>query len=383
MRPHALTPFALLVAALTACAPLRVDLPEGASVPEQSEFDYPPSELSAEEPLLCLDGERDGTDCTRSRELRWSVPLEGEYYVGTRGGRPILFDARNSLRGDSEYVGLVAEGMLHHFNHDLLHTHDTHTGEHLWTVDLRGKEPKQVQAVQRTDAHLVVGLNDGRRGTTDVEELVTLDPEDGSERMRTAVGGPSGASLLGVGADGEALVFYEGPDEYFGVSTLSGEELWRVEVEFPLDLWEIHRQHRWIQDGDLVIEDTERPHSESEWERTEVRRFDGGTGEEIEEVGTVDSDSADPQNTHIRYEVGSMVEEFEEEDSADLRQYLPIGHGSDRQEALAGVGMGFLSPAGEIFVGFACPPDALHVENPPTIPDTVRCDNPRLFMVNG
>src|SRR5699024_12678722 len=101
MRPHALAPFALLTVALTACAPLRVDLPEGASVQMQHEFDHRPSELSAEEPRLCLHGERDRTDCTRSRGLRWAVPLEGEYYVGTRGGRPIVVDAQTRQRGGS------------------------------------------------------------------------------------------------------------------------------------------------------------------------------------------------------------------------------------------------------------------------------------------
>lgn len=380
MRPHALAPFALLAVALTACAPLRVDLPEGASVPEQSEFDYPPSELSTEGLLLCLDGEREGADCTRSGEVRWSVPLEGEYYVGTGSGRSTLFDAHNSLRDRSEYTGLVAEGMLHHFNDDLLHTHDVHTGEHLWTVDLRREEPLQVQVVERTDTRLVVGLNDGRR-EMNVEELVTLDPEDGSERGRLAVGGSFGASLVGIVSDGEVLVFLESPGEYFGVGSHGGEELWRVEVESSPDSPQLHQQRRWIEDGDLLVVDQERPNSEDEWEDTDVHRFDGVTGEEIEESGPVGGEQRGRPSYHrVKYDPGYRIAE---EDSADLREYLPLGNTSDRQEALAGVGVGFLpSNNGVVVVGLACPPDALRVEDPPTIPDTVRCDNPRLFAVN-
>lgn len=389
LPPIALPAIALLTAALTGCSPLLVELPQGAAEPDQSRFEYPPSELSPEEPLLCLDGERDGADCTAPGTLRWSVPLDGDHYVGF-GSEHVLFDTRSRLSGRELPRGLVAEGDLHHFADDLLRVHDVGTGEHLWTADLRAGAPKEVGGVLRTEHRVFVGLGDGRRNAEWFDELVVLDAGDGTEAARLhpaeAFEGLSSALLLGVAADGETVVLRHSEDGYLGADPVSGAELWRVEAETVLEPDDFHRRTHRFEDGAFDVITWTRDDTDSDWEVAAAQRFDTITGSELGEP--------DVEGEKYSWESGFRPEEY-------YRAYpfeeLPYGEravprltpSSDidpgRWEALSGTGMGTLlswdEESAEV-VGVACAPDAMRDESPSPVPGAVRCDNARLFVVN-
>ncbi|SHJ66823.1 PQQ-like domain-containing protein [Nocardiopsis flavescens] len=382
-------PIALLATALTGCSPLRIALPQGGVEPDQGLFDHPPSELSAEEPLLCLDGERDGADCTEPGALRWSVPLEGVHYVGLRKPE-VVFDTRSRLNRSDHLRGLVSDGALHHFSDDLVLVHDLETGRHLWTADLRRGAPKQVDIAARTGDRVFVGLQDGRHLFEGFDELVVLDSEDGTETARLVLAdtieGVSRAHLVGIAEEGGAVVLRHSENGFFGMDPISGDELWRVETRLPWLTDALHDRTHWFADGslDIIAWSKETPHSD--WEAVDAQRFDGLSGAELAAPESGVEYRREPGFWPGAYRPGEL---FDEEGDGAARP-VPLTIPSydihpGRWEALSGVGTRTLSNRGggtAEAVSVTCAPDALRVEYPPPLPEAVRCDNARLFVVN-
>ena len=406
--PTALLPIALIALALTACAlpacaPVNVALPQGAAEPDWDLFEHPPSELSAEEPLLCTGGERDGVDCTEPGTLRWSVPLEGDHYVQETVEWTIVFDTRSRLSDHATPAALVADGALHHFDDDLLRVHDIGTGEHLWTADLRGDVPSTVTAVERSGDRLFVGLNDGRSRSHAVDELVVLDTRDGEEmsRLTTAEVLDSGPAMIGTAADGGVVVFRDSPRDYSGVDPVSGEELWRIRTDGLPDSDDEREETYRVEDDTLALVTWRRADSGDDWEVEASHRFDGVTGEDLGEEQVEEGSPRYWRPQQRDYRHGYLRDEdFRDGDRRSVHLQYPLydtevsDAEAERWQPLSGVGMGVLGPADSddrgddedplrgTLVGVACAPDGLRIEEPPPLPRALRCDNTRLFAIN-
>lgn len=133
------------LAAATACAVEPLPGPPADPVAESlTEDGYEPtsSAISPDEELLCLSG-GDRELCDEPGELRWSLPLEGDYYLA--GDRSLFRDGAGSSTASSHYDARafhavsVDDGVLHVENH-LLRMLDADTGETLWRTDLSEEE---------------------------------------------------------------------------------------------------------------------------------------------------------------------------------------------------------------------------------------------------
>ena len=174
MRP--LIPLAALVlAAATACAVEPLPGPPTAPVVEslaEDGYESTASEISPDEELLCLpDGDRKA--CEELGELRWSVPLEGDYYL-TSGYTLHLHGAGAPYGGRQNdpwaFHALATDsGLLYAENH-LLHMVDPETGEILWHRDLKDEEGTGF-------------LSDGLRGVSATEEHLLLNYVSGLVRV--------------------------------------------------------------------------------------------------------------------------------------------------------------------------------------------------------
>lgn len=176
MRPLLpLTAVALLAA--SACTVEPVPEPPVNPAAERLEaagYEPTESDISPDEELLCLpDGERVG--CEEPGELRWSVPLEGEYYLDERldlhrSGAEL---PEHMYQEDAWPHGLITDdGILHAETH-WLRMLDPDTGETLWQADLLADEGLEfvrdgLRSLHATEDHLVLNYVSG---------VVRLDPD--------------------------------------------------------------------------------------------------------------------------------------------------------------------------------------------------------------
>lgn len=203
MRP--LIPLsALVLAVVTACAVEPLPGPPADPVAESlAEDGYEPtsSEISPDEELLCLpDAGRE--KCEELGELRWSLPLEGDYFLTE--GRTLFRDGIGLGTGASHYdprafhALSVEDGVLYVENH-LLRLIDADTGETLWSTDLSEEE--------------LDFLGSGLRGVYTTEEHVLFHYVEG---------------LVRVSPDGEVV-------DHFGQSSCIGRLLGSTEDAVALD----------------------------------------------------------------------------------------------------------------------------------------------------
>lgn len=410
MRPHALAPLALVTTVVvTGCSPVEFELPETepALTADQYRIDYPPSELSVEGPDLCIDGERGGEDCTAPQALRWSIPLgeehDGEEYILSPTGQGdswTVINTRHQLFDTSSPHRLShTEELVYHLEGDFLRVVDTDTGEPLWTADLRGDTRGEARAVHMAGEYLAVGsrrIDDPFRPNGDLDELIFVDRSDGTERVRL----PMEERLVGVSDDGLVITRSEA-DSYLATDAFTGDEAWNVEIDLPgagdQDT-EVRSSAGFDGDAVTVLVDS-REGEEGEWELVEVVRLDAGTGEELtapssEEVDEEELEALQENASEIRFAGTETEPELDYEDMDDLRHYLRQDTDRDSEHdypdpfdegRLVGVGMVTRWPAqGEPYAGVACAPDALRSQDPPAdaLPNTLVCDNPRLFLVN-
>ncbi|CAM4034596.1 PQQ-binding-like beta-propeller repeat protein [Nocardiopsis rhodophaea] len=350
--------------------------------------DYPPSSLSPVEPVLCIDGRRDGEDCTAAGTLRWSIPLEGDHYVGIGDRGDKLFNADSRITPQATHSAEVLSGVLYHAEDDMVRALDPETGEVAWSTDLRGDIPAETHAFFASDAGIVALLRSGDQHFRNVGELVLLDRNDGGVLNRT----PLDADTVVVGASDDSYIAWhdalqDEPYRYTAYDLMSGDEKWSVEFDRRLE------DETWAEFSQVLIDDVlyvrrgfKSPDSGAEEPQAyEVRRFDARTGDRLPGEGTdaperwdaheVSSRALDSTGERISYSGG------------DLRTYIwPPGPRSEADHA--GIGTLSLSVYGEwsstdAQLGVACAPDAVRLQDEPAaIRDALLCDNARLFAIN-
>lgn len=397
-RPAAFLPLPLALVVLTGCTELQIDTPQIDPVRESAQWDldYPPSELSHEDPLLCLDGERDGADCTEQGELRWSIPLEeghgGDFYVrtDTLGGWD-LTSVRDGVLGAAEHGVHEIDGMLLHAEDDFLRAVDPETGEPLWTSDLRDGWLGQTTGLYDFEPYLLAGLRGSDDGMRRPAELVLLEPEDGTEVARHRT---EGRVLAADAEEGSVLVSVSEHD-YHAEDPLTGERIWEIGVPEPSSAEEESRVQWAVEDGVLYLAQQVLV-SEEQWQVDSVQAFDTGSGEELSDPFPDLEDTAEIDDLPLEFEssdaesaVSAMSSEPEfDYRGGDLRQAPILEHPGESEGALAGLAMVTTTLGvveGGPVIGAACAPDAVRAQEPPAdaLSSALHCDRPRLFAVSG
>ncbi|ASU82043.1 hypothetical protein CDO52_03925 [Nocardiopsis gilva YIM 90087] len=352
--------------------------------------DYPPSSLSTVEPVLCVDGRRDGEDCTASGTLRWSIPLEGDHYVGVdRTGRDWkLFNADSRLSPRARHSAKVLSGVLYHAEDTVVHALDPETGEVAWSADLRGENPAETHAFFESDAGIVALLRAGPERDRNPGELVVLDRKDGDVLKRF----PLDADTAVAGVSGDVYITWHGasqdkPYRYTAHSLESGNEMWSVEFDArPGD-------DTWATFSDALIDDVlyvrrgfKNPDPDAERPKAyENLRFDALTGAALPGKGP-DVPRRERGQEASSKAWDSAGDRFNGAEG-DLRTYIwPPGPDSETDHA----GIGTLRlrvdsdwPGAKRKLGVACAPDALRPQGEPfSLPNALHCDNARLFAIN-
>ncbi|WP_017580294.1 hypothetical protein [Nocardiopsis valliformis] len=209
-RPSPLPCVLLAVSILTAtaCSVLPEDAPAAGPRPDSGvmyleEHGYSPtsSEISPDEAQLCLPGEgiegadgmedpsgddpaaNDRTECESGGELRWSLPLEGDYFfmgysmLSHPATGTVPTDDSRSRTGDFHAVATPA-GLLYAEN-TLLRMVDPATGELLWTKDLH----EEAASGEPEERERIGFLGTGLRSANATEDHLILHFEGGLIRL--------------------------------------------------------------------------------------------------------------------------------------------------------------------------------------------------------
>ncbi|WP_433697095.1 PQQ-binding-like beta-propeller repeat protein [Nocardiopsis sp. CA-288880] len=177
---------------------------------------------------MCL-GER-APECEDRGELRWSVPLEGEYYL--RGAMALHHPetgAIDSMEETSFHAVEADPGVLYAEN-ALLRMVDVDTGELVWTTDLR-QDPdltfvsSGLRDIYSTSDHVLLHFNSG---------FVRIDSEDGSVAGSAPLTRCTGR-LSGLLAEDQVVVRDCGRDEdtYSALDVSAGQMLWEFQDQAP------------------------------------------------------------------------------------------------------------------------------------------------------
>ncbi len=237
LPPTAAAAAAAVVVAASACtvAPGPGEPTPDNAVVRLQEAGYVPvaSDISPREHLLCTpDGER-APDCRQQDQVRWSLPLEGEYRLTggltlhhlDTGARPR--DSSNPFKA----VDAGENGVLYAEN-ALLRMVNADTGELLWTTDLR-EDPdidflhSGLWSLHADDERIVLRFEDG---------FVQVDAADGSVSS-VAPRAECAGDLVAINGD-EAVLEHCGAQEgfYLALDLSTGEVLWEFRRADPEEM---------------------------------------------------------------------------------------------------------------------------------------------------
>lgn len=328
--PH---PFPLLRCAAAAAALVAVSactLAPGPTEPDPDpaadylrEAGYAPvsSAISPDEHLLCTPGAERSPGCEDIGEVRWSLPLEGEYRLT---GNLLMHQVDTGAQYYDNFTTFQAveagrRGVFYAEN-SLLRMIDADTGRVRWTTDLR-QDPdvdflhSGLRSLYADDDRVVLRYGDG---------FVQVDADDGS--VSGVVSRPPCTGDL-VAIDGDLLVLERCPDHegtYQALELSTGRALWDHRPGTPEEMA-----------GDLLRRDSS----------VFTDAVDGGPATAVE---------------------------------ASSSRLGPAGLGTI---ALTRIGV---TPdhRGDMAVALACAPDGVgSLEAEPHAPG-VRCTRPRLYAVN-
>ncbi|WP_170293738.1 MULTISPECIES: outer membrane protein assembly factor BamB family protein [Nocardiopsis] len=171
----------ILTASACTVAPSPREPAPDTTVVHLQEAGYEPtaSDISPREHLLCTPGGERAPDCADQGQVRWSLPLEGEYRLTGNLALHHL-DTGALLRDAYSYSAFKAvdagEGGVFYAENSLLRMVDADTGELLWTTDLRENPGLDflhsgLWSLHADDDRIVLRFEDG---------FVQVDAEDGS-----------------------------------------------------------------------------------------------------------------------------------------------------------------------------------------------------------
>ncbi|CAM4309417.1 PQQ-binding-like beta-propeller repeat protein [Nocardiopsis rhodophaea] len=208
---------------LVACAPEEEDDPAALA----------PTAISPDERGTC----KGAGNCGTAGALRWSLPLEGRYFLKDYGDDgPIVLPEWMPYGNEFPPPEAVAhDGTLYYYEQERFRAVDTETGELLWTEEIDPDRPKAVDGVQAVGDTLVVYAQATR---TEEGLLYLVDPEKDSPRwQRVDVPLWSAASGNGPAKDTRLLLESElaGPragelDRYFLLDVATGEVEWDADL---------------------------------------------------------------------------------------------------------------------------------------------------------
>jgi outer membrane protein assembly factor BamB len=188
------------------------------------------SDISPREHLLCAPGGERAPNCAEQGQVRWSLPLEGEYRLTgglalhhlDTGARPR--DSYNPFKA----VDAGENGVLYAEN-SLLRMVNADTGELLWTTDLREISGTDflhsgLWSLHADDDRIVLRFEDG---------LVQVDAADGSVTS-VAPRAECTGDLVAVNGD-EVILEHCGAHEgsYLAMDLSTGEVLWEFRTADP------------------------------------------------------------------------------------------------------------------------------------------------------
>ncbi|GAA2057317.1 PQQ-binding-like beta-propeller repeat protein [Nocardiopsis rhodophaea] len=235
-----------------------------------------PSVISPDKLVTC---EAAG-NCGEAGALRWSLPLEGGYYMYPYESDWTVVLPESQAYGHEFPVpkALVHDGTLYYYEHERFRAVDANSGELLWTEEIDPKRPKAVDGAQMVGDTLVVRA----RATRDEAGLLYLvNPAKGSPRWQR-VDVPLNSSLTHVyPANGTHVLLdhdTEGPragelDEYYLLDVTTGD------VEWDADLPRAPHEHSLTEDALYV----EKLAGEEEGEPDRIVRVDPADGRELSE----------------------------------------------------------------------------------------------------
>jgi hypothetical protein len=225
LRSVAAAASVVLAAGACTVAPGPRELDPDPAVTYLQEAGYEPvaSNISSREHLLCVPGAERAPDCEDLGQVRWSLPLEGEYRLTS--GLALYHPDTGALERDSSSAFKAVEageGGVVYAENALLRMVDADTGELLWTTDLR-EDPgldflhSRLWSLHADDERTVLRFGDG---------FVEVDTADGSVSGAASRPGCSGA-LMSI--DGDEVVTehcgaYAG--FYMALDLSTGRVLW-------------------------------------------------------------------------------------------------------------------------------------------------------------
>ncbi|MFE3460146.1 PQQ-binding-like beta-propeller repeat protein [Nocardiopsis aegyptia] len=291
-RPAVLLALPLL---LSACAVAPDVTAEGGPVRGSEDYlagfegvdDLQPSEISPDTELLCAGDRSDA--CVAEGGLRWSLPLEGDYYLRRESSRPLaLYHAdtgAHAMEGTDwlpwgTFAAAEADGgdIVVYAENARVHALDTATGELRWRVDLGEVLGEDGGGFLHTGLGGLHDLGDAlllryERG------LVVMDPESGDVDMSLAAEHPLG-DLEQLSGDHAVLRSGQEDPVFTTVDLDRGEVVWRgrlwddsgSDVPDYVGTYGDHAYVVWTVDGDQDVLNLLRP---SGW----FARVDIRTGE--------------------------------------------------------------------------------------------------------
>ncbi|MDA2803263.1 outer membrane protein assembly factor BamB family protein [Nocardiopsis suaedae] len=212
-----IAPFAAAVF-LTPLAACSVE--DGAS----SEYRFAPTAISPDTTVTC----DDHGDCGERGAVRWSTPLQGDYFMSYEGSRyPLPVPADQWMDVDptygADYLGAVEDsGTVYYYEQERFTAIDAQSGALLWTDSIDLENPMNVEATTAVGGNLIVlgranrskervayfaktevdGL-DWRR--LDVSDPLQIKPDSSIRDSSVLLEGRNGEQHLVDASDGEVI----------------------------------------------------------------------------------------------------------------------------------------------------------------------------------
>ncbi|MBB4933173.1 outer membrane protein assembly factor BamB [Lipingzhangella halophila] len=190
---------------------------------------YEASPISPDKLVTC------GDDCDEPGTLRWSLPLDGQYFVTHEYGdspSPLVNIASHSSVAIAEDLssstGIVAgDGTVYYAEDDLLRAVDADSGELHWQQVIGPDIPKTIEGISFTDSGILLEAVKARE---EESRLYLVDPASG-ETIRT-VGDSVTVDHVVRAGDDHVLVALQGDgDGYARLDLESGSEEWSASLD--------------------------------------------------------------------------------------------------------------------------------------------------------